>query len=121
MTPDDHIQTVASCLRAARRMSADGENLLASEMMWGAAIHSVNAVAMLRNWDHGKYSHKSNVVERLSIQYNERDLAEGFWTARHRLHPNFDKGFLTSAQLDNYRQDVQRFVGRMLEIADSLR
>lgn len=119
MTADDHIQTVASCLRVASQLFADGENLLASEMLWGAAIHSVNAVAMLRKWDHGKYSHKSNVVERLAIQYNERELAEGFWVARHRLHPNFDKGFLTDIQLHNYRQDVQRFVDRMLEIAET--
>ncbi len=119
MTPNDHIRMVASCLQAAEQMLASGENLLASEMLWGAAIHSVNAVAMQRGWDHGKYSHKSDVVDRLADQYEDSVLTGGFWAARHRLHPNFDKGFLTEAQFNDYRQDVQHFVDRMLEIAKS--
>ena len=117
MTPDDHIRTVASCRRVSRQMFAEGENLLGSEMMWGAAIHSVNAVAAQRGWRYSKYSHKSAVVERLASEYNDRNLDRGFWAARHQLHPKFDKGFLNDADLQRARQSVEHFVERMLAIA----
>ena len=90
--------------------------MLGSEMMWGAAMHSVNAVAMRRGWNHGKYVHKMVAVERLAAEYADNGLIDGFLTARRQLHPNFDKGFLSDVQLQNARQVVERFVVRMLEI-----
>lgn len=85
--------------------------------MWGAAIHSVNSVAMQRGWNHGKYGHKMAVVERLASEYADNGLVDGFLAARRQLHPNFDKGFLSDVQLQNACRVVERFVARMLEIA----
>ena len=59
------------------------------------------------------------VVQRLADEYADNGLIVGFLTARRQLHPHFDKGFLTETQLENARTVVERFVARMLEIAET--
>ena len=50
MIVEEHKDTARKFLRDAEREFAAGENLQASEKMWGAAAHAIMAVAQDRGW-----------------------------------------------------------------------
>ena len=119
MTSGEHRATALRLLELSDRLLADDDKILAAEALWGAAIHEVNAVAILRGLPHGKYSHKLAAVRTLSSgPEGTLDLTEGFLTARTRLHVYFDKAHLTDRQLFDSVSTVKRFVRSMVRIAE---
>ena len=116
MTPEEHRDI-------AERMLVQSDNLFASdkvlgaEALWGAAIHSVNAVAMQKGIPHGQYRHKAAAVRRIAEEHHTDDfLVEGFAAARNNLHVYFDKLHLNDHRLLTEREIVRDFVNRMLAI-----
>ena len=53
MTTTEHTQTAREFLEKSDRYFAEGDELQGSEKMWGAAAHSVMAVAQQRGWSFG--------------------------------------------------------------------
>ena len=55
MLTQEHTQTAQEFLAAADHEFMAGDNLQASEKMWGAASHAVMAVAQQRGWRYTKH------------------------------------------------------------------
>ena len=118
MTVEEHLATALRLMELSDQLLSDDDKILAAEALWGAAIHSVNAVAIQRGLHCGKYSHKLAAVRTLSNSLDGTlDLTGGFLTARTRLHVYFDKAHLSDRQLLDSVETVKRFVNEMLSIA----
>ncbi len=116
MMVQDHVQTAQGFLEAADAEFAAGDNLQASEKMWGAASHAVIAVALQRDWKYGSHRDLKNVAERLAVEHQEPLLASDFMAAE-KYHRNFYHNFMEDFELYGDQYKVRRFVARMTEIA----
>ena len=74
MMVQDHVQTAQGFLEVADAEFAAGDNLQASEKMWGAASHAVMAVALQRDWKHGSHRDLKNAAETLSKEYDVKGV-----------------------------------------------
>ena len=118
MTVKDHLATVLPLMELSDQLLADDDKILAAKALWGAAIHTINAVAILKGLPCGKYSHKLAAVRSLSgSPQGTLDLTGGFLTARARLHVYFDKVHLSDRRLLDSVETVKQFVNGMLDIA----
>ena len=116
MTPQEHREIAERLLTTSDSIFAN-DKVLGSEALWGAAIHSVNAVAMQKGLRHGQYRHKAAAVRRIAEDHRaEGILIEGFAAARSHLHVYFDKVHLRDDDLLRHRAVVREFVSQMLAI-----
>lgn len=112
MLLQEHIHTAQDFLQEADREFAEGKTLQASEKLWGAAAHSVMAMAQQRGWQFGNHYALKEAVERLIDEMNDPALDAGFMAAE-KFHANFYHGFMEDFQIDTDRPKVRRFVNRV--------
>lgn len=112
MLQQEHIHTAQDFLQEADREFAEGKTLQASEKLWGAAAHSVMAMAQQRGWQFGNHYALKEAVERLIDEMNDPALDAGFMAAE-KFHANFYHGFMEDFQIDTDRPKVRRFVNRV--------
>ena len=117
MLTQEHVQTAREFLADADEEFAAGDVLQASEKMWGAATYAVIAVAQRRCWLYGGHRELVYAVRRLADELADDSLRSEFSTAEG-FHANFYHGYLEDFQIEDYRSIVQRFVGRMLSLAE---
>ena len=91
--------------------------LQGSEKLWGAAAHSVMALAHQRGWKYGSHYALIQVVEHIADDLNDRTLRSEF-AAAQKFHANFYHEFMDDGELDVSRPAVHRFVQRMLALVD---
>jgi tryptophan synthase alpha subunit len=115
MLAAEHIRTVRKFLEKADLEFVAGESLQAFEKLWGAASHTVIAVAQQRGWERNNHGALRSAVRRLAREYNDPSLVDGFGVAE-KFHANFYHGFMADDELDFSRPSVQRFVERVLAI-----
>ncbi len=86
-----------------------GDLAQASEKGWGAAAQMVKAIAQERRWHH--YSHLSleRIVNRLSRETTNSELADLFDSANW-LHINFYENRYSSAVIEGRLRRVEQFV-----------
>ena len=116
MSVEENVSTALAFLERSGQEFDAGENLQASEKMWGAVSHAVMAIAKKKGWRYGKYNAWSAAVARLAEEYDEPLLASDFSVAR-KLHANFYRDFMEDDELAWDRPIVDRFVRRLVEIA----
>ncbi len=117
MTVADHVRTALEFLEHSEREFSNGDELQGSEKLWGAASHSVMAVAMQRGWRFSKHNAKVAAVNRLAQEYSEPSLVSEFFAAE-QFHANFYHDFMEDDVIEMGRPIVERFVRRMLEIVE---
>ena len=115
MLVDEHVRTARDFLEAAKREFAAGDELQASEKMWGAASHAVRAVAQERGWEFGKHNHLKAPVMRLSSELDDKFLQAGFSVAQ-QFHANFYHGFMEEDDIEIAYPVVTDFVDRLLDM-----
>ena len=93
MTVADHARTALQFLERAGQEFSNGDQRQGSEKLWGAASHSVTAVAMQRGWRFSKHNAKVAAVNRLAQEYGDELLVAGFFAAG-QLHANFYHDFM---------------------------
>ena len=98
------------------REFAAGERLQASEKLWGAAAHSVIAVAQKLDWPVAKHGNLKNGVRRLARRSRDDSLTHGF-AAGERFHANFYHDFMPESEIERYRPITRGFVAEMLVLA----
>lgn len=101
-------------LTQAKEEFAREDLMQASEKAWGAAAQLVKAAAADRGWTHGHHRTLYQVVQRL---VEETGVRLEFAVAGE-LHANFYEGFLAPSVVEDYLQDVTRFVERVDGILD---
>ena len=64
LTQDEHAQTSLEFLEKADRHYADGDQIQASEKLWGAAAQAIMAVSIERGWPHTSHPAMKRAAER---------------------------------------------------------
>ncbi len=99
-------------LAQAREEFAREDLMQASEKAWGAAAQLVKAAAADRGWRHGRHATLYQVVRQL-VEETGVDALRLEFAVAGELHANFYEGFLAPAVVEDYLQDVARFVERV--------
>ena len=115
MLTDEHTQTAQDFLAAADLEFAAGDELQASEKLWGAASHAIMAVAQRRGLDFGNHRVMINAARRIADELDDGDLRAGI-VAAQLFHSNFYHGHMETADLEPSAEIVRRFVYRMLAL-----
>ena len=116
MITTEHIQTAREFLEKSDRYFAEGDELQGSEKMWGAAAHSVMAVAQQRGWSFGDHRSLRTAVRRLAEEQDD-PLIEASFGVAEKFHANFYHKFMQDYEFDRDRPAVRRFVERMEGLA----
>ena len=69
LTEEEHAQTALDFLEKADRHFAEGDQIQASEKLWGAAAHAMMAVSMERGWPGSSHRAMKEAAERLADEY----------------------------------------------------
>ena len=120
MIKDDHVQTAQDFLTKSDSYFAEGDVLQGSEKLWGAAAHSVMALAQERGWDYGSHYAIRQVALRLADEMEDERISLGLGVAE-KFNANFYHNFMEDSELDMNRPLAQRFVGRILSLVDDER
>ncbi len=124
MTAGEHVTAAHTFSEQSAQEFEAGDILQGSEKLWGAAAHSIMAVAMLKGWPTGSHRNLVDAADRLSQERDDQSLRSGFSVARkfHDQfygHGRFDP-FAESGGMDWDRSIVADHVNRVLGIAAEL-
>ena len=114
MEGNTHARVARAFLEAAAREFADGDELQASEKMWGAATHAIRCVMRSRGWRNGKTKAMEEAVAIIASELGNRNLVGEFAYFRDALHSNFYHGFLETDVLEDALIRVRVFVDGIL-------
>ena len=95
--------------QAGRELGA-GDVLQASEKGWGAAAHTVKAIAEQRGWRHERHGDLFRVAGRVADELERPRIRELFHVAS-ALHTNFCEGWYTEADVDLGLDGVRELLG----------
>lgn len=115
MLMDDHARIALDFLEESDREFAIGDQLQASEKLWGAATHALMAVAMRQGRRLGSHNSFRDTAERLSDEHDDPTIEYGFAHAE-RFHRNFYHDDIGDYELDALRRRVHEFVHRVLSL-----
>ena len=101
MTSTEHIETAKQFLADSDREFLDGDELQASEKLWGAASHAVMAIAEQRGLSYGSHREMKILAQALADEYDDPFL----------------HGFMEDFQIQGDRPVVHEFTSRVLELA----
>ena len=117
MLAQQHTQTAHEFLDAADREFAVGDTMQASEKMWGAASHAIMAIAQRRGWPHGTHRSLSQAVRRVAQELDDLEM-RGMFAMAEQFHANFYHGHLEGFQVEDYREEVRRFISKLTSLTD---
>lgn len=114
-TSEEHARIALEFLEHSGLELEAGDELQGSEKLWGAASHAVTAIAMKRNWRHGKYSARADAVDRLAEEFDDPLLSASFSVVQ-KFHANFYRDFMEDEEIARDRPLVDRFVRRIVDL-----
>lgn len=115
------VQKAQEFLAASDVEFAKGDDVQASEKLWGAAANAVMAVAQQRGWPYGKHYALKVAVQRLAHECDDELLGEALvseFTTAESFHANFYHDFMEDFQIETGRPIVRRFVNRALGMVE---
>ena len=115
MQPQEHAQTALEFLEKADRHFAEGDQLQASEKLWGASAHAVIAVSIERGWPHTSHPAMKRAAERLAEEHGDPEIAERF-TAAEKYHRDFYHLYMESEEWITGRPQIHDLVARVLAL-----
>ncbi len=113
LTQEQHALTALDFLVKADRHFADGDQIQASEKLWGAAAHAVMSVSLERGWPHTSHPAMKRAAESLAEEYNDPLIASNFGIAE-KYHRDFYHLFMEDEEWTTDRPKVRDFVDRVL-------
>ena len=81
MLTQEHAQTALDFLEKADSYFEEGDQIQASEKLWGAAAHAILAVSIERGWPHTSHPAMKRAAERLSEEHSDPLIAAYFGVA----------------------------------------
>ena len=124
MNYEGHVAAARTFLSAAEILSEMDMGMAAAEMVWGAAVHAIDAAnhSMAITRHAGSNRDRLQVVQRVGRTHGEdEELARGFGAAASGLHNHFYTGRLSAEALEENMRLGVSFANRMLELAGSPR
>ena len=113
MISSEHIKTAREFLEASDREFEKGDELQASEKLWGAATHALMAAIQPGGQNIGKHRELSAAAKRLAQELNDPTIQSGFAIAE-KFHANFYHGFMEDYEIELARPIVHNFVEKIL-------
>ena len=86
----DHLKLARDFLARSKEYLADGDLHQVSEKGWGAASHTIKAVAAANGWEYEHHDQFDNIVVNASHRYRQPGLIR-MADAAHALHVSFYK------------------------------
>ena len=117
MIVEEHRDTARKFLQDADREFDAGENLQASEKMWGAASHAIMAVAQDRGWSFGRHRVLLEAARRLVDEQDDDALRAGI-AAAQLFHSNFYHDHMEEEELEPNAEIIRRYVEKMLALVE---
>lgn len=115
MLTQEHAQTALDFLEKADRYFEEGDQIQASEKLWGAAAHAILAVSIERGWPHTSHPAMKRAAERLSEEHSDPLIAAYFGIAE-KYHIDFHHLAMTEEAWAADRPKVRDVVTRVLAI-----
>lgn len=115
MQPADHILTAEEFLHRSQQEFAAGDELQASEKLWGAVSHALIAAAQQRGWKHGSHARMREVVHLLARETGDQTLPGAFERAE-KLHANYYHGQLTVRGYSDIISETRRLTLLVLDL-----
>ena len=116
MLTQEPAQTALEFLDQADQHFADGDQIQASEKLWGAAAHAVMAIAQERGWPHTSHPALKWAAERLAAEQNDPLLAANFGAAE-KYHFDSRYLFMEAEEWTTDRPKVRDLVARVLALS----
>ena len=117
MLKTEHAETAQQFLNAAYREFAHGDMLQASEKMWGAAVHAIEAVAQERGWEYGSHRKLVEAARCLADEQDDAQMNATFGVAQS-FHANFYHGFMLESDFGPNAKSVEELVERVLAVLE---
>ena len=122
MEVQQRVQKAQEFLAVSDAEFAKGDDMQASEKLWGAAAHAVMAVAQQRGWPYGKHYALKVAVRRIADEFADDELLvdalHGGFNTAESFHANFYHDFMEDFQIETGRPIVRRFVNRVLGMVE---
>ena len=112
---NQHISIARGFLEKSEREFAASDELNGSELLWGAAVHALIAVAQEHGWHYDSHGAFRNAIKTLAALHQRPQLISDLDTAEN-FHTHFYHGRLTGRQITADRPKVHRFVNRLLSL-----
>ena len=119
LTFAEHISEADDCLQISQELVTSGRRRPASDILWLAVKHAIDAIAIATGQDYGKYPHKQAVVSRLADETGNPQLIESLKVAM-RIHSDADQGFLSILELVIRQRQTYSLVEQLLNTATAL-
>ena len=114
----EHIEVAEKFLDAVDILTDLGQDRVAAEVVWGAAIQAIDAANHRRTSRHAQHRERTAVVNRLQDKYGlHSELTYGFNVTRGSLHNHFYTGRLSESEIEAALVEGRRFVSAMIELA----
>ena len=115
LTQEQHARTAVDFLQKADRYYADGDQIQASEKLWGAAAHAIMAVLLERGWPHTSHPAMKRAAERLAQEHGDQRVADRFAVAE-KYHRDFYHLFMEDEEWTTDRPKISDLVTRVLAL-----
>lgn len=115
MQPHEHAQTALDFLENADQHFAEGDQLQASEKLWGASAHAVIAVSIERGWPYTSHPAMKRAAERLAAEHGDPEISERFATAE-KYHRDFYHLYMDADEWMTGRPQIHDLVARVLAL-----
>ncbi len=108
-----HTRIAVRFLASAETYLVKGDNIQASEKLWGATAHAIKVYCIGRGWRHGRYAHLLRAMQRLGSETQDNFWFDGFKVA-YRNHLNFYTDEKNAADVERDIQRVRDLVEKLL-------
>ena len=110
---NQRVSVARDFLAKSNREFAVEDDLIAAELLWGAAAHALIAVAQHNGWRYDSHGALRNVAKQLA-ELQQRPQWRSDFSIAEDFHTHFYHGRLTERRKDLDRPKVARFVNRLL-------
>ena len=116
MAVDFHVETSRRLLEQAGQEFLAGDVLQASEKSWGAAAHTMKAIAEQRGWQHGHHRDLFRIAGRIADELEQPRIRDLFRYAG-ALHTNSYEGWLTDEDVERGLEEVRALLSLLEGLA----
>ena len=119
MSTDEHSARIRELVELSGQGFETGERMagqvIAAEMLWGAFVRGLIAVAAIHEWECYNEQHMKDVADRLAEKQNQPGWRQDF-EAAEQMQRHFLHGHMDLADLAEARQSTKRAVDELLKI-----
>ena len=114
----DHVEFSRRFLEHSREQLDKGDLLQASEKAWGAAAHSLKAIADGRGWNHNSHYLIHAILDQLAREFERPDFYDHLATALS-MHQNFYENNRDVAAVAYAIDGVEQFLAKLDAVRSS--